>query len=154
MNNEELTLHLLSEFNRSIGNNDDDDDEGVTNDESNGAFDINGRITFRYIWIEGLREGSRLVWVPTEECIYYSNAVSKKHDSAIACTCFVDDCTERIYILNDGTAIKDTNSSSHTHGTLYNFYKERCLYTFMKQRCRTAPASALIRDVYNEAVAL
>lgn len=152
MNNEELTQQLLSEFNRSIGNQDNNSDEYFLDVESNGTND--GRITYRYTWIEGLREGSRLVWVPTEECIYYSNAVSKKHDNAIACTCFVDECTERIYILNDGTAVKDRNSSSHTHCSLYNFYKERYLYTFMKQRCRTAPTSALIRDIYNEAVAL
>lgn len=157
MNNEELTQQLLNEFNKSIENKDDErsinnnnDDESVSSDEPN----VNGQSSFGFTWIEGLRTGSRLVWVPSEECIYYSNAVSIKHSNAIACTCYIDNCTERILISENGTAKKNIHSKGHNHGSLYVIYKERFLYTFMKERCRQAPASATIRDIYNEAVVL
>lgn len=149
MDNDELTQQLLREFNKS------DDDENHIN--NNNDDETNSHVSDRtlvFSWIEGLRAGSRLVWVPAENCIYYSNAVSKKHNNAIACTCFVDDCTERIYILENGTATKNMYSNGHCHGSLYNLYKERFLFSFMKDRCRNAPASATIRDIYNEAVAL
>lgn len=146
MDDEELTVQLLSEFNKSI----DSTDEFAENND-NECLNQYGRIIVDFEWIEGLRSGSRLVWVPKEECIYYSNAISKKHN-AIACTCYDSSCKERIMILEDGTATRLTNTINHTHGSLYNVYKERTLYTFMKERCRTAPASALIRDIYNEAV--
>lgn len=153
MDDEELTKQLLNEFNNSIENRienviyDDERDE-------NSDYELNrqnGPISLNFEWIEGLRTGSRLVWVPSEDGLYYSNAINKKN-SAIACTCFIKHCKERILILDDGTATRENLSTNHTHGSLYHVFKERFLFAFMKERCRTAPASALIRDVYNEAV--
>lgn len=75
-----------------------------------------------------------------------------KKFNAIACTCFENDCNVRIVLINDDTASKVTNAETHTHGSLYHVYKERELFVWMKETCRTAPASATIRDIYNEAV--
>lgn len=106
-----------------------------------------------FTWIEGLRKGSRLVWVPSEDNLYLSKAMSSKYD-ALACTCYMKGCKERIFIMNDGTVGRATRTSNHNHASLYNVYKELFLFNWMKERCRTAPASALIRDIYNEAVLL
>lgn len=152
MDNEELTKQLLNEFDNSIENlKDDDEIENNNDDETN--CNASGLFILIFAWIEGLRTGSRLVWIPSEEAIYYSNAINKKHN-AIACTCYIKGCNARILILNDGTAASETRTANHNHGSLYNIYKERFLYTYMKERCRSAPASALIRDIYNEAVLL
>lgn len=156
MNNEDLAKQLLNEFdNQSIENPTYNDERDDNNDESSQDDELNsnGPKTLDFAWIEGLRTGSRLVWVPSEESIYYANAISKKN-KAIACTCFEKNCKERIFILDDGTATKESNVSNHSHGSLYNVYKERYLYTYLKERCRTAPATAVIRDIYKEAVAL
>lgn len=141
-----MAIQLLSEFDNSISN-----ERANINDESASDDEFNGQKSLHFIWIEGLRTGSRLVWVPSEESIYYTNAISKKH-TAIACTCIQKDCKERILIMEDGSATRETSVVNHTHGSLYHIYKERILYTYMKERCRTAPASAVIRDIYNEAV--
>lgn len=158
MDNDDLAQQLLNEFNISTGGSKNDEDESGENYArlDNNQNYVNNGIRFNkfnFSWIEGLRTGSRLVWVPEEENIYYSNAINTKFN-AIACTCYQNDCNARIFILDDGTAAKETNESSHTHGSLYQVYKERYLYTWMKERCRKAPASALIRDIYNEAVLL
>lgn len=157
MDNDELAKQLLEEFDKSIesiiNDNKSNDNESKDNNDDELNNNHNGQISLAFTWIEGLRTGSRLVWIPSEESIYYSNAISKKQN-AIACTCFVKDCKKRILILNDGTAVRETHSVDHNHGSLYNVYKERILYANMKERCRTAPASAVIRDIYNEAVVL
>lgn len=154
MNDEELAKQLLNEFESQSNENliynnerDGNNDESAQDDERNQSKILN------FVWIEGLRTGSRLVWVPSEESLYYANAINKKNN-AIACTCYEKKCKKRIFILEDGTSIRGANTSNHSHGTLYNVYKERYLYTYMKERCRTAPASAVIRDIYNEAVTL
>lgn len=152
MDDEKLAQQLLGEFDKSIEkSNDDDEIEKNNNDELN--RNPSGLFMLLFAWIEGLRTGSRLVWVPSEECVYYSNAISKKHN-AIACTCYVKGCRERIFIMDDGTASREIRTPNHNHGSLYNVYKERTLYTYMKERCRTAPASAMIYDIYKEAVKL
>lgn len=158
MDSDDLAQQLLNEFNVSTEESRIDDNECEENDarfDNNENYISNGQrlIKFNFSWIEGLRTGSRLVWVPEEENIYYSNAINTKFN-AIACTCYENDCNVRIFIMEDGTASKETNASSHTHGSLYQVYKERYLYTWMKERCRTAPASALIRDIFNEAVVM
>lgn len=159
MDNDELTRQLLNEFNEHELS-----EEQINNDENHVFLDneINnnlrhilnerGLIEVEFIWFEGLRTGSRLVWVPKEECVYYYNTTSRKFD-ALAFTCFDERCKARILIMNDGTAGKEISSPDHyPHGSLYALYKERCLYTWMKERCRTAPASVIIRNIYDEAV--
>lgn len=171
MNNEDLTQQLLSEFNTSVGNEMSNNDERIENSNDEQIENSNaerlensndeplstnaaGLFMLTFTWVEGLRAGSRLVWIPDEECLYYTNAISKKYD-AMACTCYVNGCTQRIFIMNDGTAGRASRTMNHNHESLYNTYKDRSLFTFMKERCRTAPASAMmIRDIYNEAVLL
>lgn len=169
MNNEDLTQQLLSEFTSFVENNDEEyykddkqnesgsnnnnDDRTERNNDEPLSTNPSGLFMLIFTWIEGLEAGSRLVWVPDEEFLYYTNTISKKYD-AIACTCFVQGCTQRIFLMNDGTAGRESPIADHKHESLYKTYKERSLFTFMKERCRTAPVSAMIRDIYNEAVLL
>lgn len=99
-----------------------------------------------------IREGSKLIWVASEECLYYTNAVNARLN-AIACTCYEDDCRARILNKNDNTAVREFRSMPHiSHGSMYNKYKKTCLFVFMKKRCLSAPASATTKDIYDEAV--
>lgn len=152
MDNFELTKQLLCEFSNSIEKICDDERDSNHNENQNTSQNTT-HITLDFVWIEGLRTGSRLVWVPSDESIYYSNAISKQYNG-IACTCFEQKCNARIYIMNDGTASKQFGSPKHNHGSLYHIYKERVLYSNMKARCQTALPSTSIRDIYNEAVVL
>lgn len=150
MDDEELASQLLNEFEKSdeieyLPPNDDE-----KNDDAQKNCDPIGLLMLIFTWIEGLRKGSRLVWVPSEECLFYANAAADKVNE-IACTCFVKGCRERIFIKDDGSG-KRKKPPNHNHGSLYNVYKERFLFTFMKERVRTAPASAENRDVFDEAV--
>lgn len=152
MNDEQLAQQLLSEFDKSIENSR-ENVEIEDNDDDESNRDPSGLFILIYVWIEGLRSGSRLAWIPSEECVYYSNAISKKHN-AVAYTCHQKGCHERIFIRDDGTALREKRTANHNHGSHYNVYKERMLYKFMKERCQTAPASAMIYDIYQEAVKL
>lgn len=160
MDNDELTQQLLSEFNVQELSQDqisNDENGAISNEELNNnqnRFELNqhGLIATEFIYFEGLRTGSRLVWVASEQCIYVYNTASKKFQG-LSYTCFDERCKSRILIMNDGTAGKEIKTPNHfPHGPLYEVYKERCLYTWMKERCRTAPASAQIRNIYDEAV--
>lgn len=68
MNNDELTKQLLDEFNKSI--------ESVIYENERSDVELNTEHNQHvdFVWIEGLRTGSRLVYVSSEENIYYSNA--------------------------------------------------------------------------------
>lgn len=159
MDNIQLAQQLLSEYNHEQLENDCDINNSTKHDErsNNNESDVytlneRGLISVNFIWFEGLRSGSRLVWVPDEECIYYSNAINKKFNAS-AFTCFDARCKARILIFGDDTAGKELNTPNHyLHGSHYKTYKERCLFVWMKERCRTAPASALIRNIFDEAV--
>lgn len=144
MGDEELASQLLNEFEKSdeiefLPPNDDE-----KNDDAQKNCDPSGLLMLIFTWIEGLRKGSRLV------CLFYAN-VAADEENEIACTCYVKNCKERIFIKDDGSG-KRKKPPNHNHGSLYNVYKERFLFTFMKERVRTAPASAVNRDVFDEAV--
>lgn len=145
MDDDQIAQNLLEEYN--LVDNESEHTEHA--DENN--FNFLGIAFMAFIWIEGLRAGSKLVWIPEQECLYYRNGQSKH---GTACTCVVSGCDARIFLRDDGTA--EVNASMHKlHNTsLYPMYKERDLFKWMKDRCRSAPASATIRDIYDEAVAM
>lgn len=146
MDNIELAQQLLAEYHHATN------EELVEEVVYNNNLNERGLIEFEILWYEGLRTGSNLMWVQQEECIYYINGKSIKFN-ALAYTCIDERCTARILLLRDGTAAKEIDSPKHLpHGILYALYKERCLYTWMKHRSRTAPASVVIRNIYEEAV--
>lgn len=144
--NEDIAYKLLDEYNLA------DEVPGEREDgESNNNVNILGIIFMAFIWVEGLREGSKLVWVPQQEHLYYVNGPTKK---GTACTCMVDGCGARIFLTDNGMAKCEHTSIHKNHATLYSKYKERCLFKWMKDRCRSAPASATIHNIYDEAVLL
>lgn len=120
MDDEELTNELLNEFDTPAETEDlpNEPSENENNDDVRiNICNATGFFLLMFTWIEGLRKGSRLIWVPNEECIFYSNAINQK-DGAIACTCYIKGCKERIFIRNDGSAIRKT-TPNHNHGSLY-----------------------------------
>lgn len=146
MDNEELTQKLLDEFSDYEIRNE-QSSKSIGNENNNSDYE-----TIEYEFMEGKREGSKLIWVASEECLYYTNAVNVRL-KAIACTCYAEECRARIFIKKDNTAIREFRSMPHTsHGSMYNKYKEMRLFVFMKERCASAPASATTKDIYDEAV--
>lgn len=148
MDNEQIIQNLLSEYNLT-GNEAEDAD--VDSEDVDHNMNFLGIIFMTFIWIEGLRAGSKLIWIPDQECLYYVNGKSKH---GTACTCIVKGCDARIFLQQDGTAKSDLSVHKLHDSSLYPMYKERELFTWMKERCRTAPASATLRDIYEEAVKL
>lgn len=142
MDNEQVLQNLLEEYNLN-------DDE--TEHTGNSSFNLLGIVFMTFIWIEGLRAGFKLIWIADQECLYYING---KNKNGTACTCIVKGCDARIFLQDDGTAKADTAIHKLHGASLYSMYKERYLFKQMKDRCRSAPASATLRDIYEEAVQL
>lgn len=147
MDNDDLTQQLLSEF----------DDYEATNSQVAASIENNNNNqreyeVLEYEWVEGLRAGSKLLWVNSEQSLYCANTHNARYD-AMGYTCHYEKCRARVLIKKDGTAIKEHSSAAHlTHGSLYRTYKERRLFVFMKERCKTAPVTATARSIYDEAV--
>lgn len=141
-NNEQIVQDLLNEYDLV-------DTESEHTDENNVNF--LGVLFMAFVWIEGLRAGSKLVWIPEQEYLYYVNGPNKK---GTACTCVVKGCGARIFLCDDGTAKVDPLMHKLHDSSVYPMYKERELFKWMKDRCVSAPASATIRNIYDEAVVL
>lgn len=147
MDNEELTQKLLDEFSDYQVRN-----EQVLQSIENGEKIQSDYETIEFEFIEGRRTGTQLIWVPSEQCLYYTNTMNVRLN-AVSCTCHDDSCRARILIKNDNTAIREFSSMPHIqHGSMYNLYKEKRSFVYMKERCLTMPASAKLKDVYDEAV--
>lgn len=149
MDNEELTRRLLNEFADYEARNDQ-----VTKSIENSNKSQNEYESIEFEWIEGSRSDSKLIWVPSEHCLYYTNVFNARLN-AVACTCYEKECRARILIKKDNTAIRQLSSMPHiSHGSMYHTYKEKRLFVFMKERCLTVPASASTKSIYDEAVLL
>lgn len=102
--------------------------------------------------IEGLRQGSKLLWVPHEQQLYYKNSFSNK-TNITGYTCRVPDCPARVNVRADNTAYRDPTIGHLTsHGSQYSAYKQMVCEANMKQRAKTAPASVSSYAIYMEAV--
>lgn len=147
--NDELAQKLLGEYNLIEDKDDEQTEQTVQKNNTIGAAGI---IFMAFIWIEGLRAGSKLVWIPQEENLYYVNGQNK---NGTACTCIVKECDARVFLNDNGMAKSDHTSFQKSHeSSLYPMYLERHLFKWMKDRCRSAPASATLLDIYEEAVRL
>lgn len=143
MNNDDLDKELLAEFN-------DYDDNGETADDS--PIDMTGFVFVSIVWFEGRRVNSKIAWSPDERVYYYKNGYQKIYN-ADAYTCANKDCLARIFVsLSDGTCFKDHTFEQHKNCDMYDRYKETELFKTMKERCITAPSTATIRNIYEEAV--
>lgn len=140
MDDEVLRAKLLAEF-----------DQHSTDDESENENLNIGFIVITFLWIQGLRAKSKLMWVPDENNLYYANVRSREYE-AMGYTCYVKNCTARIYLKVDGTAFKTHSTTHSNHGSLYSVYKEMQCINRMKEKCKTASASVTIREIYNDAV--
>lgn len=139
MNDDDLREKLLAEFD----NHSDDEEESDTAHI--------GLIPLEFLFIKGLRSTSKLIWIPEEECLFYSNVRSERYD-AIAYTCYQKKCTARVYLREDGSAFKTHNSIHSNHGSMYHIFKEMQCINTMKEKCNSASASVTIREIFNDAV--
>lgn len=109
-------------------------------------------INLEYEIIEGLREGSSLLWTTQEQQLYYRNSYSKK-TQLTAYTCRMADCRARVFVRADNTAFRSTIPHLSQHGSQYKDFKQMCCEKKMKERAKSAPASMSPYDIYMEAVA-
>lgn len=145
MNNEDLGNLLLQEFDAHHF-----DDEIENENET--SVSVTQLIFISFIWIEGMRSNSNLMWVPDEQNLYYRNYYNKKYD-AWGYTCCCKECNARIFLKEDGTAFKlPSMEHNYPHESMYNEYYKRYCTKMMKDRCKTAPASTTIREIFDEAV--
>lgn len=138
---EDLRNKLLAEFL----------DHSIEDETENENPNTGGLVIVTFIWIQGLRENSKLMWVPNEENLYYANVRSREYD-AMGYTCYVKKCTARIYLKDDGTAFKTQIREHCNHETMYSVYREMQYINAMKENCQNASASITIREIYNDAV--
>lgn len=77
MDEEELQKQLLSEFqDYSRENEDEGKNESYKSSKAIGAF-----ILISFIWIQGVRSNSNLIYVPSEQHIYAANGENKTYDA-------------------------------------------------------------------------
>lgn len=107
-------------------------------------------IFITFIWIQGIRSNSNLMYVPHEQQMYCSNGENKSYD-ALRFRCYVSNCQAKVYLRKNGKAVGEPNAK-HTHGSMIDKYQEmECLNT-MKTLCLSAPASTTTREIYDEAI--
>lgn len=106
----------------------------------------------QYEMVEGLRNGSKLLWATEEQQLFYKNSFSTK-TQLTAYTCRIANCKARIFVRPDSTAFRDpTKRHINEHSSQYTDFKQMFCESKMKQRARTAPASMSPYEIYMEAV--
>lgn len=148
MNEEELKNQLLSEFHDYSSGNEDDE---IDQDDESSLNKIGALLLISFIWIQGIRSNSNLMYVPHERQIYCANGENKSYE-AIRFRCYANNCQAKTYLRKDGTAVRES-SSKHNHvGTMYEKYKQMKCINAMKKMCLSAPVSTTTREIYNQAV--
>lgn len=107
--------------------------------------------SFYYIWITGKKSNSELMFDMEEEMLYVSNGKIIARDQAEAFTCYIKNCTGRVYLKPNGIAYK-VNEHSIQHGSMYKTFVEFECRSQMRDECKTAGASKTITDIFEEAV--
>lgn len=148
MDEEELQTQLLSEFGDYESESNESESEYVS--KKSIVKKLGALVLVTFIWIQGIRSNSNLIYVPKEEQIYCCNGENKSYD-AFRFRCYVKNCQSKIYVRNDGTAMRE-QCSNHNHGSMYLKHKEMECINLMKRLCLSAPASTTIREIYDHAV--
>lgn len=124
---------------------DEEEEEGIEFDE----FQPN---ILHYSWITGGRKDSELMLATEEECLFVSNGKITK-DKSEAFTCNVKKCGARVYLKQNGIAIKVADHTV-THGSMYDEYLKLQCRNYMREECAFAGASKSISDIFGEATAM
>lgn len=102
--------------------------------------------------VTGYRDGSKLLWIPSENCFYKQNTYSKKYDG-MAYTCYESECKARKVINNEKNLI--TIAATHIpHLSMQKMYKELHYLNLMKSMCQTAPHSDSNNDIFERVQAM
>lgn len=148
MDEEELQSQLLAEFRDYKLNSENETGEKDQENKKSGKF--GALILISFIWIQGIRSDSNLIYVPREQQIYCGNGENKSYD-ALRFRCYAPNCQAKIYLRKNGTAVSEPYNR-HNHGTMYYKYKEMECINNMKKMCMMAPASTTTREIYDQAV--
>lgn len=140
-----LQKQLLAEYSQCHINSEDESDEESRKENKFGAL-----IFVAFIWIQGIRSNSNLMYVPNEQQIYCSNGENKSYD-ALRFRCYVSNCQAKIYLKKNGKAVCERNVK-HTHGSMGHKYQEMECLNEMKVLCLSAPVSTTTREIYDEAI--
>lgn len=131
-------IEELQENLRMSESEEEKENNGNENDESrNKYFEI----------VTGYKVGSKLVWVPSENCFYKQNTYSKTYDG-MAYTCYDDECTARKVLPNNGTELITLASAHVPHLPMRKMYKERHYLNLMKDLCRTEPHTVSVSQIF------
>lgn len=106
--------------------------------------------TIIYTIICGLRNGSKVLWIPDENQLFYRNSHSSK-TKLTQYSCRKNNCSVKVYVRPDGTAFKD-DIEMHTHGSQYMDYKFMRCENKMKETAKAAPASISPYEIYMDVV--
>lgn len=103
--------------------------------------------------VTGYRDGSKLLWVPSENCFYKQNSYSKTHDG-MAYTCYDSECKARKVLINNGTELITLAAIHIPHISMQKMYKELYYLNLMKNMCRTEPHSVSVSQIYERTQAM
>lgn len=103
--------------------------------------------------VTGYRDGSKLLWVPSENCFYKQNTYSKTYDG-MAYTCHDSECHARKVLTNDGKKLITIASMHIPHLSMKKMYKELHYLNLMKHMCRTEPHSISVSQIYDKVQAM
>lgn len=150
MDEAELQKQLLSEFKDYESEH--EVDENSTNGNKTETYENKFRalVLISFIWIQGLRSNSNLMYVPDEQQMYCANGENRSYD-ALRFRCYSTNCQCKVYLRKDGTAYSESHAK-HNHGKMYEKYKEMECVNSMKKLCLTAPASTTVREIYDQSV--
>lgn len=145
MDDEKLQAQLLAEYDGYESESSGHDQNYDNENNQIGSF-----ILLNFIWIQGLRTNSNLIYVPDEQQIYCGNGVNRKYDE-FRFRCYSDSCQAKIFLRNDGTVVQEPGTK-HSHGSMYVKYKEMLCFNAMKSSCLSATASTTPREIYDQSV--
>lgn len=122
-------------------------------DDPDDVFDQTIPNNFCYEFSTGVRSDSELMWAMEEEVLYVSNGKIVSKDDAEASTCYVKECSGRVYLKPNGIAYKVIEHNIQ-HGSMYSTYQELQCRNYMRDECKIAGASKSLSDIYNDAVVM
>lgn len=142
-------IELMKELQENLRLSDNKENEDEGNNE-------NGKDDFRndnFELVTGYRDGSKLLWVPSDNCFYKQNSYSKTHDG-MAYTCYDSECKARKVLTNDDTTLITLASTHIPHLPMQKMYKELHYLNSMKNLCRTEPHSVSVAQIFERTQAM
>lgn len=142
MANDDDYSKLMKELQENLRISGEEEEENEKIEDEN----VNNELENDFEVVTGYREGSKLLWIPSEKYFYKQNSYSKTYDG-MAYTCYDSECTAR-KVLKDNETI--TLAATHVpHLSMYKMYKELFYLNEMKKMCKTEPHTVSVKQIYD-----